>query len=327
MRHSKQFGRKVKFLTTVHKYFQQFHATFEQLETLVSDRPRRKGIDAHIIEQFLLMTDHPPEVEAQKRAEARALQVQEDDERDRELCGGQSRKSLVFGVFALYVFCDPLLHALFEAVKTDLRHANRRRRLGHREESWLREAGLSLSERDDLAFVEAAFGTKTDDEKEGLRRSVLEKAEKVQSQVQRFHREGLTQWVMKMMGHGLLTKDVHEIPGPKQFDFGQLQIYAEELIGVMRREVDSKADAPPKHDDDARALVDKLFNQDPYLRAETRVHQYLCDDCLSVRFEGRYFVRDFADVAGAKLKPQSQAEVLTQIVDKITPLLTRLKQK
>lgn len=185
-----------------------------------------------------------------------------------------------------------------------MKQSTRRRRLGHRdEESLLREAGLSLSERDDLAFVEAAFGAKSDGEQDGVRRSALEKADWVQTHVQRFLREGMVQWIMNLMGHGLLSKEVYKVPGPKQFDFGQLQIFAEELINVMRREVDKGHDSPPKHDDDARALVDKLLNQEPNLRSDQRVHQYLCDDCLSVRFEGRYYVRDFADVAGAKLKP------------------------
>ena len=75
-------------------------------------------------------------------------------------------------------------------------------------------------------------------------------------------------WIANLMNHGLLSKEIFKIPGPKQFDFGQLQIYAEELINVMRREVDKGHDCPPKHDDDARALVDKLLNQDPYLRSD-----------------------------------------------------------
>ena len=105
------------------------------------------------------------------------MQQREKDKEDRELCDGKSRKSLIFGIFAQYLFCDPLLHTLFTAVKSDLQHS-RRRRLGHRdEESLLREAGLSLSERDDLAFVEAAFGAKSDGEQDAVRRATLEKAE------------------------------------------------------------------------------------------------------------------------------------------------------
>lgn len=51
-------------------------------------RPRKKGVDAHIIEQFYLMTDHPPDVEAQKRAEAKVLQQREKNKENREISNG-----------------------------------------------------------------------------------------------------------------------------------------------------------------------------------------------------------------------------------------------
>ena len=84
MRHSKQFARKVKFLSTMHSYCKQFLGTFDALELAVNHRQRKTSIDAHIIEQFLAMTDHPPDVEAQRRAEAKALERKEKEREDRE---------------------------------------------------------------------------------------------------------------------------------------------------------------------------------------------------------------------------------------------------
>ena len=67
MRATNQFKYKVKLISVLHDYYEQFVTTYKFLVKILNPNlieDQMPSIDFDLLEAFYQMTDHPPDVEA-----------------------------------------------------------------------------------------------------------------------------------------------------------------------------------------------------------------------------------------------------------------------